>query len=136
MEGSVNRWHPVFGFIEMNDLDWFARGFRLFQHGGEEAVIRHNEKLVAQLRGDRSASGANAGVYHGDVDGASGEVGHGAPKGDGAGADILGRDFMGDVDDLRVGRDTVDDPFHRSGKAIEVAKVSGDSDQFHGGKFT
>ena len=46
------------------------------------------------------------------------------PEGDGAGAYVLDRDFVGDIDDLRIGCDVVNNTLHRSGETIEVTEVS------------
>ncbi len=74
---------------------------------------------------------AHAGVNHGNMHRAWREKRRRAPQRDRALTHILGGNVVGDIRDLRAGSDTPDNPFERTDKAVQVAKISREGNNRH-----
>ena len=68
----------------------------------EHSVIGRDEVVPAGFRQDRAARAADAGIDHNHVDRALGKVAPRFGNHEGGFGHIVGRDFMGDIDDPRA----------------------------------
>ena len=101
-------------------------------HGaGEQAVVRadqHRLAVLAHLDGDRTPSGADTGIDHGE-DHARNQVLDAAGERQGAGPDVVGRDLVGDVDDGGVRSDRADDRLDDADELVDQAVVRQERDR-------
>ena len=97
--------------------------------GDQQAVVRADEEpalLVAQR--ERAARAADARVDDGEMD-ADGHVGERAREHERALQDLLPRDPVRDVDDLRLGRDPLDHAVARADEVVLEPEVAQEADE-------
>ena len=92
----------------------------------QHSIIGGDEDRLPNLRGDRAARAANAGIDHDDVDGVGGKIFRGVSKQERALLDTLRvrRDIVCDINDDRLRIDAENDAFHRADEFVARAKVS------------
>src|ERR1700680_2126544 len=93
------------------------------EHIAEKSIVGAYEEPYSSMQGDSCASAADAGIYHADEDGVRGKVAIGGGENPRAGGDLLWWDCMGDINGVRIGRDSGDDAFHNADIPVSQAKV-------------
>ena len=68
VEGGVDFFQPIARLVEVNDLHRQPGLLRIFEQGGQQAIIGADVELRAQSGGNRPAVGADTRVNDGDVD--------------------------------------------------------------------
>ena len=94
----------------------------LFDQRRTQAIIRADEKLLAQPGGDRAALRANSRIDHRQVDGASREIRRYPSQRQRAFQNVLGMDLVGNICKLHLGSDAPDDAFHHPHIAVFEAQ--------------
>lgn len=98
--------------------------YRLFRkHIAKKSVVGTHEEPFTGVKCDGPARTADARVYHADKHSIGGEVAVGGSENPRAGGNPLRRDLVGDINDVRAGRDTGNDSFHDADIAVANAKV-------------
>jgi hypothetical protein len=113
-------------------IDGAHLGVGCVEGEAEETVVRAYPVLIPTAGGQRAATAADAGIDDGQVDGIGGEFAGGVAQNKSAGENVLGRDFMGQVDQMGFRGDGEDDPFHGAHVVVPHAEVGGQGDDAHG----
>ena len=117
----------------MDDFQPPAFLFGVLEHGREQAVIRADEGLPAEVSRNRAPGRADAGVHDSHVDGSLWEERNRAPEGKRACKHVLRGNFVADIGNLRSGANAPDDAFQRADEAVFGTEVSGEGQDGHGG---
>lgn len=97
----------------------------------DEPIVGGKNDLTTIAGGDESARGADAGVDHGDVDGAVGEVVENLPEDECAVDHVVWPDEVGDVDELGGRGELEDDALYAGDVVVGLAEVGGEGDDRH-----
>src|SRR6185369_6707390 len=89
----------------------------------EDAVIGTDEIVVIRHYKDRAARRADTGIDHGQMSGETREYAAGVKQSERRSEDILRRDLMCDIDQLRVRIDRKDNSLHRRDKVVLSSEV-------------
>src|SRR6266849_6949406 len=108
-----------------------AKGPFSFADPTKQSVVRSDKELAGAFDDDSSARGSHAWIDNADMDSAGRKVLICGQQIEGGGADILGRNFVGDINDAGVGIDGEDHALHRAHEIILRAKVSQERDDWH-----
>ncbi len=100
---------------------------------GENAVVGAEEQVAVGADRQRAAAASHSGVHDDHMDGARGEVAPRGRQGEGPGREVAGADRMGEVNDVGLGGEGADDPFHGADEPVVEAEVGGEGDGGHGG---
>ena len=113
---------PVLGRADLDRLGDAAEALRGRQ---QQAVVRPDQDavLLGGAQRDGAPLGADPGVDDREVD-ARREVGQRTPQHERAGADVVARDAVRDVDDPRVGRGPRDHAVAHADEVVVVAVVA------------
>ncbi len=93
-------------------------------HKAQDPVVRSDKVLPVGFEHHRSAVGSNSWIDDNHVHGPIGEVGCSLGNCVRAGKERIGRDMVGDVDDLCCWTGTQNDTLHRSDVMVGEAKIS------------
>src|SRR5258708_6981679 len=97
----------------------------------KQSVVRSDKELAGAFDDDSSARGSYAWIDNADMNSAGRKVLICGQQIEGGGADILRRNFVGDINDAGVGIDGEYRALHRGHEIIQRAKISQESDQCH-----
>ncbi len=112
MEDFADFRQPILRPVEMDKLYLRLRLAGLFDQRRTQAIIRANEKLLAQPGGERAAQRAHPRIDNCQVDSARREIRRYPSQRQGALQHVLGLDLVGNICKLHLGSDTPDDAFH------------------------
>src|SRR5688572_16028895 len=114
---------PVFLFIQLNERSLPALLFSALQKTGYCSVIRTHVKPVADLRSHRAARGPHPWVDNNNMDSTLWEVRYATSECICCLRDILCRNHVAQICNLRGGTNPPDHPFHHTGIPILDAKI-------------
>src|SRR5713101_392301 len=97
----------------------------------KQSVVRSDKELAGAFDDDSSAPGSYAWIDNANMNSAGRKVLICGQQIEGGGADILRRNFVGDINDASVGIDGEYRALHRAQEIILRAKVSQESDDRH-----
>jgi hypothetical protein len=107
-----------------------VRLFSLLSQGKRQhTVVRRDEEIPGGLNSNGFARAADTRINDGDMDCAPGEEWAARREGEGASADVTGRDAMSYVNDLNSRREPGDYAFHGADEPVGEAEVSSEGDQ-------